>query len=101
MDATVLIDCLTGSHVSGVPCVPPVLLAREPLTKRPLNGHPGGDHDHQERPSPCARGVGFLLARAFRLRSTRPTRLRTDVEIADPGTRAGNGASVVPAGQRP
>ena len=43
----------------------------------------------------CARGVGFLLARASRLRSTR---LRTDVEIADPGTRAGNGASVVPAG---
>ena len=42
--------------------------------------------------------LGFLLARASRLRSTRPTRLRTDVDIADPGTRAGNGASVVPAG---
>ena len=37
----------------------------------------------------------FLLARASRLRSTR---LRTDVGSADPGTRAGNGASVVPAG---
>jgi hypothetical protein len=39
--------------------------------------------------------LGFCFARASRLRSTR---LRTDVGSADPSTRAGNGARVVPAG---